>query len=350
MNATGSRFFAGRAVTVTGGASFIGSHLCRALLEAGAAVRVVDDFSSGSQHNLHDIAGDLDILRLDLRSRPAADAACAGAEIVFHLAAAHGGRGYIDNYQTICAENVVIDQNVLRGALNAGVDKVVLASSACVYPGYLQRADTGHRPLREDQVGPPYDPDGMYGMAKLMGELTLRNLHREHGLGAAICRYFTAYGPQCGESHAIVAMIARAFVGTDPFEVWGTGDQVRCWIYIDDLVRMTLLAAQRIDDGGAVNIASDESHTVRGAAELVLRVTGRQARIVSRPDMPVGPLTRTADTALSRALLGYVPRIGLAEGVRRTAQWYFSTKDEAVVAANLDRLLVEREPLDRRAG
>jgi UDP-glucose 4-epimerase len=191
-------------------------------------------------------------------------------------------------------------------------------------------------------VGPPYDPDGMYGLAKLAGELGLRAIHAEHGMAAAICRYFTAYGPRCGESHAIMAMIARAFAGADPFDIWGTGEQIRTWIYVDDLVAMTLLAAERIDDGEAVNIATDDRHTVREAAELVLRITGHQASIRPRVEMPTGPLYRMASTERARALLGYTPRVTLAEGVRRTVDWYFAAKDRTAVAQSLDRLLVER--------
>jgi nucleoside-diphosphate-sugar epimerase len=263
-------------------------------------------------------------------------------DLVFHLAAAHGGRGYIDAHPATCAENMLLDQQVFGAARRAGVGKVVFASSACVYPGHLQDDPTARQVLTEDLVGPPYDPDGLYGMAKLAGELALRAIVREHGMAAANCRYFTAYGPRCGESHAIIAMIARAFAGTDPFELWGTGDQIRTWIYVDDLVRMTLLAAERVDDGSAVNVATDEEHTVREAAELVLRCTGHRATIVPRPDMPTGPLYRTAGVDRARALLGYRPAVDLATGVARTVDWYFATKDRAAVSRTLDRLLMER--------
>jgi nucleoside-diphosphate-sugar epimerase len=337
-------FFSGRRVTVTGGASFIGSHLCSRLLGAGARVRVADNFSSGSMENLAEIADDVELVRIDLRNPDAALAVCVDTEIVFHLAAAHGGRGYIDSHPADCAENMLIDQHVFRGAVRANVAKVVFASSACVYPGTLQSGRTGRVSLREDLVGPPYDPDGLYGMAKLCGELVLDSLVRKHGLSAAICRYFTAYGPRCGESHAIMAMIARAFVGADPFDVWGTGNQVRTWIHVDDVVSMTMLAAELVDDGRALNVATEEEHTVREAAEIVLRETGHHARIRPRPDMPTGPLYRAADIGRARAALGYVPRVRFAEGVRRTASWYFAVKDRAAVAAHLGSLLVDRMP------
>ncbi|MFQ5902198.1 MAG: NAD-dependent epimerase/dehydratase family protein, partial [Candidatus Binatia bacterium] len=99
--------------------------------------------------------------------------------------------------------------------------------------------------LTEDMVGPPYDSDNMYGWAKLMGELTLKVYYNQFGMKSASCRYFTVYGPRGVENHAVIAMIARAFIGEDPFEVWGTGDQVRNWTYIEDIVEGTILAAER---------------------------------------------------------------------------------------------------------
>ena len=112
----------------------------------------------------------------------------------------------------------------------------------------------------EEQVGPPYDADNMYGWAKLMGELSLRAYHRDYGLKSVSCRYFTVYGPRGHENHAVMAMIARAFIRQDPFEVWGSGRQVRNWTYVSDIVAGTLLAAARIDDARAVNLGTLRAH------------------------------------------------------------------------------------------
>lgn len=108
--------------------------------------------------------------------------------------------------------------------------------------------------LTEDLVTPPYEADNLYGWAKPMGELTLKAYCQETDIKAASCRYFTAYGPRCLENHAVMAMIARAFIRQRPFEVWGDGKQVRNWTYIDDIVEGTLLAAEKIDDGTAINL------------------------------------------------------------------------------------------------
>lgn len=190
--------------------------------------------------------------------------------------------------------------------------------------------------MAEDDVGPPFDPDNMYGWAKLSAELALRAYHRELGLRAVSCRYFAVYGPRAKENHAAIALIARAFARQDPLEVWGTGEQVRNWTYIDDIVAGTILAAERIDDASAVNLGSTDRITVGDAARLTLDLTGHRARIAFRPEMPTGPLNRVADNGCARRLLGWSPRTSFPDGLRRTIDWYFAAKDRAQVAQLID--------------
>jgi nucleoside-diphosphate-sugar epimerase len=295
---------------------------------------VVDDLSSGRRENLTPaLASDqVELWCEDLRDPEVASAACAAIEVVFHLAADHGGRGYVDSFQAGPAANLCLDGTLFREAVRRGVGKVVFASSGCVYPNYLQGNPRQELYLTEEQVGPPFDPDHMYGWAKLSAELTLSAYHRELGLNAVSCRYFTVYGPRAREDHAVTAMIARAFTRQDPFEVWGTGEQVRNWTYVDDIVEGTLLAAERIDDASAVNIGSMERITVGHAARLTQELAGHQAPIVARPDMPTGPLNRVADSSRARRLLGWTARTPFKVGLRRTVDWYFSAKERADVA------------------
>jgi nucleoside-diphosphate-sugar epimerase len=191
-------------------------------------------------------------------------------------------------------------------------------------------------------VGPPYDADNLYGWAKLMGEMTLRAYCQDWGMKSASCRYFTVYGERGHENHAVIAMIARAFVGQDPFVVWGTGEQIRNWTHVSDIVSGTLLAAEKIDDGTAVNLGTMERTRVLDAVHEVLRYTGHQARVELRPDMPTGPLNRVADNALARKLLGWKPQIRFMDGLHQTLDWYFATKDRTAVKRELERRLTER--------
>ena len=261
---------------------------------------------------------------------------------MFHLAAAHGGRGYVDLHQAACAENLMLDGLLFQACLKEKVKKVVYASSGCVYPNHLQTDPNQILYLKEEMVGPPYDADNMYGWAKLMAEMALRAYWKEHGLKAASCRYFTVYGPRGHENHAVIAMIARAFIKQDPFEVWGNGEQIRNWTYIDDIVSGTILAAEKIDDGTAVNLGTTERIRVLDAVGMVMDHTGHKAKIRLRPEMPTGPLNRVADNGLAKKLLGWEPKVLFREGLRRTIDWYFSTKDPAKVRNPFDQLLTER--------
>jgi nucleoside-diphosphate-sugar epimerase len=331
-------------VLVTGGASFIGSHLVDALVERNAQVRVVDDLTSGRLANIepHLKAGRVTLVEADLREPGVTRAAMNGIEVVFHLAADHGGRGYVDLHQAGPASNLFLDGLVFWEALRAGVQKVIYASSGCVYPNYMQTDPAKEIYLREEDVKPPHDADNMYGWAKLMAELTLRAYHREHNLGAASCRYFTVYGPRGVENHAVIAMIARAFVGQDPFEVWGDGMQVRNWTYVDDIVRGTILAAEKIEDGTAVNLGTMERIRVKDAAQMVLENVGSKAKIRLRPDMPTGPVNRVADNALAKKLLGWQPKTSFRDGLKKTMDWYFATKQREDVRGVLEKMLTAR--------
>ena len=143
------------------------------------------------------------------------------------------------------------------------------------------------------------------------------------------------------ENHAVIAMIAKAFIGQNPFEVWGDGTQVRNWTYIDDIVEGTILAAEKIDDGTAINLGTMERIRVIDAVKEVLRYTRHKAEIELHPEMPTGPLNRVADNSLAKELLGWEAQVPFIEGLHRTIDWYFANKDREQVRATLDRMLTE---------
>jgi nucleoside-diphosphate-sugar epimerase len=338
-------FWSGKTVLITGGASFIGSTLTDRLIDRGTQkVRIVDDLSSGSLANLkhHLGTGKVEFLQADLREPGITRTAMQGIDTVFHIAADHGGRGYVDLHQAGPASNFFLDGLVFAEALKAKVKKVVFASSGCVYPNFLQSDLNKEVYLTEDLTNGPNDADNTYGWAKLMGEFTLKAYAMEHGLGAASCRYFTVYGPRGVENHAVIAMIARAFLKQNPFEVWGDGTQIRNWTYIDDIVEGTILAGEKINDGTAINLGTMERIRVLDAAKLVCQLTGFQAEIKLLPKMPTGPLNRVADNSLAKKLLNWEPKVMFKDGLQRTIDWYFKTKDRDEVQRIFNRMLTER--------
>jgi nucleoside-diphosphate-sugar epimerase len=333
-----------RKVLVTGGASFIGSHIVERLVQRGARVRVVDNLSSGKLSNIQNFIDkrQVEFFEGDLCQQKVCRDVVEGVDTVFHLAADHGGRGYVDLHQSACASNLALDGMVFLACRDAGVEKVVYASSGCAYPNFRQNDPKEILYLTEDMVGPPFDADNMYGWAKLMAEMTLRAYTKELGMKSASCRYFTVYGPRGKEDHAVIAMIARAFIKQNPFEVWGTGEQIRNWTHVYDIADGTILAAEKIDDGTAVNLGTMERTRVIDAVKEVLRYTGVKADIKLRPEMPTGPYNRVADNSLAKKLLGWEPKIKFMDGLHQTIDWYFKDRKKDQVAEKLEYMLTER--------
>ena len=339
----------GTRVLVTGGASFIGSHLVDRLVEAGADVRIADDLSSGTLENLSDSIERVEFHLGDLRDREFARSVVEGTQVVFHLAAAHGGRGFIDTHPADCASNLVLDGVVIDEAYRARVEKVCFASSACVYPVQLQAkpVDGNTILLREEWADPFVDgaaaSDGEYGWAKLMGEMTLKAYWKQHGLKSASCRLFTAYGERENETHAVIALIAKAFVEMDPYEIWGDGQQDRNFTYVGDIVEGMIRAAVAIDDASPVNVGTAEHIKIIDAAKMIFAETGfTPSELDFDLTKPVGVYSRAADLARSRAVLGWEPQTSFADGLERTIAWYYASRDRTEVAAKLGLLLSER--------
>jgi UDP-glucose 4-epimerase len=335
-----------KSVLVTGGASFISSHLVDKLVNLNAHVRIADDFSSGTVQNLEESKDHIELLSGDLRDVSFADRALRDVDVVFHLAAAHGGRAYIDTHPADCATNMALDSTVFWRSSQNSVGKVVFASSACVYPDTLQ-ADGPITYLKEDMVDVfacgKACADAEYGWAKLMGEMTLKAYHEQYGLDGVSCRIFTAYGPRENETHAIVALIARAFIRQDPFVIWGSGAQTRNFTYVSDVVNGLIRAAERVKDASAVNLGQDRLWTINEVIEAIFEICEWHPRDVYRDlNKPVGVFNRVADAARTQEILGWKPRVLLEEGLQRTIDWYFDTHDANAVRRNYEHLIWER--------
>jgi len=336
--------FEGERVLVTGGASFIGSHLVEDLVARGANVRVADDFSSGTDENLAAVRDEIEVVNGNLKRREFAERATEDINRVFHLAADHGGRGYISNYPANCATNMALDNIVFETAVENGVEKITFASSACTYPTDIQQEK---RRLREDMVsfderGGAY-ADEAYGWAKLMGERSLQAFHEQYGVDASAVRIFTAYGPRENETHAIVALIAKAFAEQDPYQIWGDGEQTRNFTYVKDIVSALMLANENISDATPVNAGIPEYISINEVAEAIFDYMDWEPDEINRmTDKPVGVRHRAADTTRAEELLGWEPEYTLEDGMAETSDWYVENRDKEYVQENLETLLHER--------
>lgn len=339
----------GVSVLVTGGASFIGSHLVDRLVAKGAKVRVADDLSSGRIEHLELSMAKVDFRKGDLRERSFARDVMQQQEVVFHLAACHGGRGFIDSHPADCASNMVLDGTVIDEAHRAHADRFCFASSACVYPVQRQVApqDGNVVYLREEWANPFVEgcasSDGEYGWAKLMGEMTLQAYSKQYGMKSVSCRLFTAYGERENETHAVVALIAKAFVRMDPYEIWGDGQQTRNFTYVGDIADGMIRAAERIEDGSPINIGTAEHVKIIDCAHQIFAFTGFTPKeIFFDSTKPVGVYSRAADLTQTRQKLGWEPGTSVHDGLKRTIDWYYGENCREDIAARLGVLLTER--------
>jgi nucleoside-diphosphate-sugar epimerase len=342
------RAYAGRSVLVTGGASFIGSHLVERLLDQGADVVVVDDFSSGRREYLALLTSDR-IVELDLADRAATLAGLPHCELVFHLAAVHGGRGFIEGFPDQVLVNLAIDNAVYEACRLAKTRRVVYASSACVYPTVLQSSAKICPMLAEHQAGfdRPGDAfaEGAYGWCKLMGEFQLEQIARSAGFTGAAARIFSAYGERENETHAVIALIAKALLRLDPFPIWGNGTQVRNFTYVDDTVTGLLLLGASADTVPyrAVNVGSSSHCTISELLALLFDlVDWRPEEVESEPERAVGVASRASDNALVRSLFGWEPATSLEDGLARTLSWYAARQDRPPSREKLEPLLLAR--------
>jgi UDP-glucose 4-epimerase len=338
--------YANRSALITGGASFIGSHLAELLVDAGAVVTVADDLSSGRLENLAAVRSRINFLKGDLRDPQFAKVASNDQCVVFHLAASHGGRGYIDTHPVECTNNMLLDHTVLAAAAAAGAEKIVFASSACVYPTNLQSDKHSRLLLKEadanfEEPGKTF-ADGEYGWAKLMGELQLRAFCRQFGLSGIACRIFTAYGERENESHAVIALIAKAAARLDPFPIWGDGFQTRNFTYVQDTVTGMALAGATFEGFQVVNIGTDVHYTILDLIREIFHCMQWEPREIQKQlDKPVGVNSRAADVTICRDRLSWVPSYSLRDGIGRTVAWYLSSSEDRDVRM-LERRLMER--------
>jgi nucleoside-diphosphate-sugar epimerase len=322
------------------GASFIGFHLIKKLIDLGVShIRVVNLTNKNKKILIKNFK-DIEFYAYDLRDIEKARKSVKKIDIVFHLAADHGGRGYVDLKQSNTATNFILDGLLFKACLENKVEKIFYASSGCVYPNFLQNEKNKKIYLKETDVKPPYDADNLYGWAKLMGELTLKQYYKDYGLKSAIGRFFTVYGPYAKESHAVMATIAKAFIKQDPFEVWGNGEQIRNWTYVEDIVDGIIKLIEKVDDATPVNLGTEERIKVIDMVNLVFKYTGFYPKKIKFLSMPTGPINRVADISLAKKLLNWQPKYDFKTGLKKTIEWYFETKNKDFIKKNLKKLLI----------
>jgi nucleoside-diphosphate-sugar epimerase len=298
----------GRAL-VTGGAGFIGSHLVDALLQEGWSVRVLDDLSTGRLANLAHAATDVDVLRSDIRVAATARLAMANVDVVFHQAAVSSAPRSFADPATSLEVNALGTLRVLEAARDAGVRRIVIASSSSVYGA--QQAT----PLREDVRPRPISP---YGASKLVGEALAETFSQAYGMQVVCLRYFNVYGPRQridGSSTALVPSTVRRLLHGERPVVFGDGAQTRDFTFVGDVVAANLLAAGAGSGFGVYNVGSGAARSVSEVVALVAAAMGRRLQPISAPGRSGDVRHTLADLGLSRRELGYEPTARLEDSL-----------------------------------
>jgi UDP-glucose 4-epimerase len=309
----------GQRYLVTGGAGFIGSHLTAHLLDAGDAVVVLDDFTSGRRENLEGLGGDLQVLEGSVTEPRTVERASEGVDAIAHLAALPSVARSIEDPLATNLVNATGTAVVLDVARRRGL-RVAYAGSSSAYGD--QEAARKHEELREDPLSP-------YAASKLAGELYCRSFAQVYGLPVIVTRFFNVFGPrQVADSpySGVVAAFCFALLRGERPRIDGDGLQSRDFTYVEDVVRGVRLALQARTQGCAVvNLATGSSHTVLDLLAVLQRLAGVATAPRFAPPRPGDVRHSLADIERSRALLGYAPRVSFADGLARTFEWYRRT-------------------------
>lgn len=300
---------------VTGGAGFIGSHLVRRLVEDGHDVCVIDDLSTGKVERLDDVMDRVTFIRADLASTELVDL-LAGAERVFHLAAIPSVPRSVRDPLPTNASIVSGTLRLLIAARDAGVRQFVHSSSSSVY------GDTDVSPKHERLPTQPMSP---YAVAKLAAEAYVRVFSKVYGLSTVALRYFNVFGPYQDPTSEYAAVVPRFITAAQrdrSIVVYGDGRQTRDFTYVDNVVDANIAAASSTVSGTVYNVAAGDPHSVLDLVENLSRVMGRALSVRHEPPRPGDIRDSHADISAARIDLGWTPKVGFEDGLRRTADWF----------------------------
>jgi nucleoside-diphosphate-sugar epimerase len=309
---------------VTGGAGFIGSHLCEQLLGCGHSVRVLDNFSTGKPENLAAFRDRIEVHEGDVRDIAACRKACEGVHYVFHLAALASVPLSVENPFLTNEINVTGTLNILWAARDAGAKRLVFASSTSVY------GDNAELPKREEMSGVPLSP---YALSKLLGEKTCQSFSKVYGLSTVCLRYFNVYcprqDPKSQYAAAVPIFISRMVAGERPV-VYGDGKQTRDFVFVLDIAQANILAAETPDVTGEVfNIASEGSLSINALVATLNEVLGSSLEPAYEPPRPGDILHSAADIERARERLAFRPLYDFRRGLELTVAW-FKAKENPV--------------------
>lgn len=316
-----SQFWKGKKVLVTGGAGFIGSFVTEKLVQLGANVTVVS--RNGNFENIKSVKKNTITKILDINSIDDSIKATKNQDIVLHLAAKVAGIQYnISHSASIFGKNIILAKNILDASVKNKVERILLTSSACVYPAESKIPT----PESEGFVGDPEPTNLGYGWAKRTLELMGRFYNLEYGIKVAIARPYNTYGPRSdfntSTSHVIPGIIKKLYEGENPLTIWGSGNQTRSFIFVEDVARGLLEVAQKYAIADPLNIGSKEEVTIKDLATKIIKISGKKVELKFDKSKPDGQQRRNCDISKAKTKIGFESKISLQEGLEKTVSWY----------------------------
>ncbi|HEY2755397.1 MAG TPA: SDR family NAD(P)-dependent oxidoreductase [Pseudolabrys sp.] len=319
-------------ILVTGGSGFIGSGLVKALVKAGAQVRVLDDNSRGAPRRLTEVENDIEFVGGDIRDAETVTRAAKGMDEVSHLAFVNGTEFFYSQPDLVLDVGVRGMINVIDACRAQGVGKLILASSSEVYQTPPQIPTDETAPLSvPDVLNPRYS----YGGGKLISELMAINFGRKYFERVLIFRPHNVYGPDMGWEHVVpqFALRLKALADKQPqgtlrFDIQGTGEETRSFCFIDDLVAGVMVMRERGEHLGIYHVGTTEALAIADVARRIATVAGRTIEIVPGKPAAGGTPRRCPDIS-KLGKLGYNPRVPLDVGLKPTVDWYWSHADMA---------------------
>lgn len=319
-------------ILVTGGAGMIGSNLVKRLVKAGDEVFVIDNLWRGKIEYLNDDGGnpviplDTHFFRLDLMQPDIADDIFEKVEYVIHLADIVAGIDYVFNNQGfLFRQNLFINSNVITTTrkFKKSIKGFIYVGTVCSFPFTRQNSLT-IIPLREEELYPA-QPESAYGWSKLMGQYETELLEKETGIPTCTLMFHNVFGSPCdfGErSQVIPALIRKAIkFPEEEFVVWGSGEQGRAFIHVDDVVNALVLALEKGTGNGTIQIGPAICTSIRRIAEMVVKISGKDISISYDLSKPEGDKARSADYSKANKVLGWKPIVSLDEGLTQQYKW-----------------------------
>jgi UDP-glucose 4-epimerase len=302
---------------VTGGAGFIGSHVVQKLVSMGEKVRVLDNLSFGNKANFNGVEAKIDFISGDLLDAELVARAMEGVEVVFHQAALRSVPLSVNNPTLVNRVNVEGTLNVFTAARDAGVKRVVYASSSSVY------GKGAMLPKSEHDTPGPISP---YGVSKLTGEFYAKVFTDLYGLETVGLRYFNVYGPRQdpkSQYAAVIPLFIQWALQGEPLEVHGDGLQSRDFTYIDNVVQANLQAAHsKLGSGGVFNVGEGKTHTLLELVDLLEEIIGTKLKLLHTAERAGDIRYTRAEISESQRCLGYRPQVSFEDGLVKTVEYF----------------------------